>query len=78
MVKYINPNLNLAAHSFPQFTTMLGNKVIFRGCQDPTVVELWISDGTELGTHILKDITPGSGSSIPLILPKFVASYFFS
>ena len=27
--------------------------------------ELWISDGTKTGTHIVKDIVPGSGSSSP-------------
>lgn len=41
----------------------LGNKLIFVASDDQRGEEIWVSDGTESGTQILKDINPGPGSS---------------
>ena len=53
----------------PRITAMapLNNSLLFSSsAQDSTNgTELWISDGTGVGTHLLKDIFPGSGSSSP-------------
>lgn len=49
--------------SFPQLITVLNNKILFSA--DNTIAsgkneELWVSDGTTSGTHMLKDIYPGN------------------
>lgn len=43
----------------------LQNKVIFKGADAANGYELWVSDGTSLGTYMLKDINPGLNSSNP-------------
>ncbi|RYE24677.1 MAG: T9SS type A sorting domain-containing protein [Sphingobacteriales bacterium] len=56
----------------------LGGKLYFGA--DNTLAatgsELWQSDGTTLGTTILKDITPGVGASLPEFLTVFGSSKF--
>jgi ELWxxDGT repeat protein len=43
----------------------LGNKVLFEAYEPGSGRELWVSDGTSLGTEILRDICPGRcGSEI--------------
>lgn len=44
----------------------IGNGVLFNGMQSATGSELWVSDGTAAGTHIVTDLTPGSGSTLNL------------
>jgi len=39
-------------------------KIIFWGSTEATGTEPWVSDGTEAGTKILRDIYPGVGSSM--------------
>jgi ELWxxDGT repeat protein len=46
----------------------LGDKLVFRfGTYGGNIVkgaEFWVTDGTEEGTHILKDINPGTGDGV--------------
>lgn len=44
---------------------VLNGKALFMGIDPTHGKELWISDGTEAGTHVLKDIIPGTIGSIP-------------
>jgi ELWxxDGT repeat protein len=45
-----------------------GGNLIYMVCNLPeTGEELWRTDGTEAGTFLIKDILPGTGSSIPNI-----------
>lgn len=44
---------------------VLNNKLIFSARTDATGAELYITDGTVAGTVLLKDIYPGSASSLP-------------
>ena len=48
-----------------QFFAMDEDKVLFQVNSKDFGHELWISDGTESGTKILKDTVPGTGSSSP-------------
>ena len=48
----------------PYVMSQLGNKVIFYGNDEAHGSELWVSDGTLAGTHLLKDIDTGRGSSM--------------
>jgi ELWxxDGT repeat protein len=45
--------------------TAMGGKVYFSANGGVHGRELWVSDGSEAGTHILKDIAPGGNSSNP-------------
>jgi len=40
----------------------VNNQIFFNAKDDEHGIELWVSDGTADGTHILKDINPGSAS----------------
>ncbi len=40
--------------------------------------EPWISDGTTAGTYLLKDIRPGSGSSVPSFVAQLGGNYLFT
>ena len=43
--------------------TVVGERVFFLSQTSAAGVELWVSDGTEAGTHMVKDLTPGPESS---------------
>lgn len=63
MVRDINPDGhgNLSGGFFTGFK----NKLVFSAGVPSTGVELWVSDGTEPGTRIVKDIWPGiTGSGV--------------
>lgn len=40
--------------------------------------ELWVTDGTKEGTHMVKDIIPGSGSGAPSYISRFNDKVVFS
>lgn len=40
--------------------------------------ELWVSDGTPAGTRLVKDIVPGSGSSLPAIIGDVGSELYFA
>jgi len=47
----------------PRHFTVMGNKLYFSACSGTYGCELWQSDGTLSGTHMLKDINVGTNSS---------------
>jgi len=57
LVKDIYPG---ETSSSPSKLTPIGNKLYFTATTDTEGRELWVSDGTEAGTHIVKDINPGT------------------
>lgn len=67
LVKDINPG---TASSSPVSFTKLGNNLIFQANNSTYGKELWISDGTDAGTTLLKDLHPGPANGIdsPLYL----------
>jgi ELWxxDGT repeat protein len=72
MVKDINPNGNSNPSSFIQFE----NNIIF-SCDDGTHgIELWISNGTEIGTTLIKNINP-VGNSFPANFLIFKNEMYF-
>jgi ELWxxDGT repeat protein len=59
MVKDINPS----GHGPGGFITSFKDKVVLSAGDATTGKELWVSDGTENGTKMIKDIYPGAISS---------------
>ena len=56
-----------------------GNLMYFAGADQATTgVELWRTDGTTAGTHLVKDIMPGTGASYPAGFCKIGSEVFFS
>jgi ELWxxDGT repeat protein len=66
--------------SGPAGMTAFNGKVYFAAASDTTATgrELWVTDGTEAGTMILKDIWPGAGSSDPTGFTVMGNQLFFS
>jgi ELWxxDGT repeat protein len=67
MIKDINPGA--ASGVLQQFFVIpmatLNGKVFFRATEGTNGFEFWKSDGTAAGTVLVKDIAPGSASSLP-------------
>lgn len=63
------PNLLKEFNLMPAQSALSGisynGKFIYAGTDATNGKELWISDGTAIGTYLLKDIDPGTGSSSP-------------
>jgi ELWxxDGT repeat protein len=66
MIKDINPNYSSIYNDYdyrPLFTKA-GNNVFFRATNGTNGYEIFKTDGTELGTSMVKDIAQGSSNSI--------------
>ena len=61
-----------------QYVVKLNGFLYFDGWDPVNGLELWKSDGTDEGTSIVKDINPGSNSSIPTYLTVVNNTLFFT
>ncbi|MEX1189744.1 MAG: T9SS type A sorting domain-containing protein [Bacteroidia bacterium] len=76
LVKDIHINSDNEPHGLSAF----GNNVLFIASDGIHGMEPWISDGTEAGTFMLKDIWPGNGNSYnssTSYLDNYWNNYFF-
>lgn len=55
-----------------------GNTMYFGGYDAANGNELWVTDGTAAGTHIVKDLKAGTGSSNPFAFCKIGSDVFFT
>ncbi|MCJ8279430.1 MAG: hypothetical protein MJK14_05710, partial [Rivularia sp. ALOHA_DT_140] len=62
----------------PNFITVLNNKLFLGLNKSDTGEELWISDGTEDGSFLVKDINTGSDSSNPIKVGNSDNQLYFS
>ncbi|UQB69359.1 T9SS type A sorting domain-containing protein [Epilithonimonas zeae] len=77
LIKDIN-TFSPTAGSSPNNFTEYNGKVYFSASDGATSgTELWVTDGTEQGTHIFKDLIPGSGSSFPEKMVVFKTKLYF-
>ena len=73
IVKDINPGVTQSSMSpvntrsmYPNIIQVLNGKLYFIADDAVNGRELWVSDGTNAGTQMVKDINPGSAGSVPL------------
>jgi|GEM_PF-1053892 len=64
LLKDINQTFTYGSSNTQMFGGAVNGNLVFLANDGVTGNELWISDGTEEGTKILKDIAPGIGSGI--------------
>jgi ELWxxDGT repeat protein len=55
----------------------VGSLFFFPSEEGPPGIELWVSDSTAAGTHLVKDISKGTGSSRPTDLARFGSKLLF-
>jgi ELWxxDGT repeat protein len=65
-------------YGLPTQLTAVGDKLFFTATETATGLELWSSDGTSSGTQLVKDIFPGTFSSVPSNLINYNGTLFFS
>jgi ELWxxDGT repeat protein len=65
-------------HNVGSYATVWQGKLYFDANDDTHGKELWVTDGTEAGTKLFKDIRQGIGSSNPSVLVSDGSMMFFS
>jgi ELWxxDGT repeat protein len=80
LVKDINPG---TAHADQTFYNAMPicvwkGKAYFAANNGSNGIELWVSDGTEAGTKMLKDINPGSAASQPNYFKEYQGKLYFA
>ncbi len=75
LVKDINPSA--PAFESNEKLIVYNGKLIFTANDGSAGNELWVSDGTETGTLLLKDINPGANNSFPLNLTQTPTRLYF-
>lgn len=58
--------------------SVAGNTLFFGGYDASNGGELWVTDGTGAGTHIVKDIKTGTGNSLPFAFCRIGTDVFFT
>jgi ELWxxDGT repeat protein len=64
--------------SYPMMFHEVNGQVYFVASQTETGQELWVTDGTSDGTHLVADINPGTASSAPANLTDLAGKLYFS
>lgn len=57
---------------------VIGDKLLFSAFSERSGFELWVSDGSESGTKLLKDLYPGRSSSFPMEFFSTDSKAFFT
>lgn len=80
LVKDINPGIAHADQTFYNAMPICvwKDKVYFAANNGSNGIELWVSDGTNAGTKLLKDINPGVGASQPDYFTVFKDKLYFA
>ena len=62
----------------PAWLTVAGSRLFFAARDGVHGIELWVTDGTELGTVLVRDIAPGAASSQPAWIAAAGNRVFFA
>ncbi|MEL7159939.1 MAG: ELWxxDGT repeat protein, partial [Bacteroidota bacterium] len=79
LIKDINTDPNVSrGNSNPDGFTFFNGQVYFKAKDATNGDELWVTDGTEAGTVMVKDIQPGDGRGNPFDFIVFNDRLFFT
>ena len=67
-----------SGNSIPRSLTNVSGTLFFAAFEGTTGIELWKSDGTEVGTVLVKDFAPGGASSGPAHLTSVKGTLLFA
>src|SRR5262249_33659794 len=70
-------DLNTAPSPDTVQLTAVGPSAFFVNTDNNHGAELWVTNGSTAGTHLVKDIRPGTGSSNPTDLTNIHGTLFF-
>jgi ELWxxDGT repeat protein len=70
--------LSTLVNAFASGTVEVNEVAYFVGTDSASGAELWITDGTSLGTRLVKDIQPGAASASPQHLTRVDDRLFFT
>ena len=73
----VDVNLTNEQQCVPHPIIVASNRLFFAAPDSAHGLELWTSDGTSIGTHILADLKPGSASSYPTSFAVVGTTLFF-
>jgi ELWxxDGT repeat protein len=76
--QYSTTSADASPINFAKIQTPGGERVVFSANDGTNGTELWITDGTNAGTTLLKDINAGSGASSPQNLIAFGSRVVFT
>jgi ELWxxDGT repeat protein len=76
MVRDIDPRADMSSN--PSDLTCVGNTLFFAATEETNGAELWKTDGTELGTELVRDIRVGPFGGVGGGLFDFNGTLFFS
>ncbi|HEX4959300.1 MAG TPA: ELWxxDGT repeat protein [Thermoanaerobaculia bacterium] len=68
LTRDINTRAEEPASSFPAQMLAVGDKLFFAASQEGSGRELWVSDGSGVGTQMLGDLCPGACDASPVLL----------
>lgn len=71
-------NIDATSSSSPRPLLVANNKLFFSARETSSGRELWVTDGTEVGTVMLKDINPGTTGSDPYHIGALNGKLLFS
>ncbi len=71
-------DIHPSSGSGPESLTVVGKMVFFTATDGTHGRELWATDGTPVGTRLVRDIRPGSGGSAPRSLTRVGDRLYFS
>jgi len=74
---YLVKDINPTGPSMPVSLRLMGNKVFFNATDGVNGQELWVSNGTEQGTYMVKDIVPGADGCEPVVERSVNGKMFF-
>jgi ELWxxDGT repeat protein len=79
LVRDIRPGTSSSFNSSsPSYLTVMNNTLYFTADDGNTGTELWSSNGTQLGTQLVRDIYPGRNGSFPTSLTPLGNTLYFS
>jgi ELWxxDGT repeat protein len=77
ILKTLNVRSQGDPRHYQPYISVGDGKIVFSAHEEGTGVEVWTSDGTPEGTHLLVDVSPGPADSNPMLMTLVGQTLFF-